>query len=274
MDANANLRTSSMNTGNISSSPIGYAYFILRQLPDWEENAYATHGYTDAIQAPVNSDGDKAVITETCYSYPFRYWNAGTLWMIQPLYETLQCYGNIEIPLSDEFDLDSLRSALSVTEDDLTDEQIVKITDRGYLRLEEDILLPLLTKSANYWAQLLSAEYYTDEDGGIHYEEGKTSLADNEKYCILPSYSLENNPSNYLSPSDANCAIDIAACRDNMNMLLAVAEDLNADTDTQKWQDILDNLPEYLYDETGALKEWATTDFEENNEHRHLSHLY
>ena len=63
-------------------SPIGYAYFILRQLPDWEENAYATHGFTDAIQAPVNTDGDKAVITETCYPYPFRYWNAGTSWMI------------------------------------------------------------------------------------------------------------------------------------------------------------------------------------------------
>jgi len=43
MDANVNLQTSSMNTGNISSSPIGYAYFILRQLPDWEENALATH---------------------------------------------------------------------------------------------------------------------------------------------------------------------------------------------------------------------------------------
>ena len=29
-----------------------------------------------------------------------------------------------------------------------------------------------------------------------------------------------------------------------------------------------------LYDETGALKEWATTSFDENNKHRHLSHLY
>ena len=34
------------------------------------------------------------------------------------------------------------------------------------------------------------------------------------------------------------------------------------------------NLPPYLYDETGALKEWATTSFDENNKHRHLSHLY
>lgn len=232
MDANVNLQTSSMNTGNISSSPIGYAYFILRQLPDWEENALATHGFTDAIQAPVNTDGDKAVITETCYPYPFRYWNAGSSWMIQPLYETLQCYGDIKIPLSGEIDLDKLRSVLSVTADDLTDEDIRAIEDRGYLRLERDVLLPLLIKSANYWEQLMTPEYYTDSNGSIHYEAGKTALADDEYYCILPSYSPENNPSNYPSPSDANAAIDIAACRDNLNMLLSVIKDTAPETDT------------------------------------------
>lgn len=274
MDANVNLQTSSMNTSNMESTPVGYTYFILRQLPDWEENAYATHGFTDAIQAPVNSDGDKAVITETCYPYPFRYWNAGASWMLQPLYETLQCYGNINIPLSDEFDLNSLKSVLSPTENDLTDADIKAITDRGYLRLKEDILLPLLTKSANYWAQLMTPDYYTDSNGTIRYEKGKTELNEGETYCILPSYSPENNPSNYPSPSDANCAIDIAACRDNLNMLLDVMADVTPDADTSKWQELLDNLPPYLYDETGALKEWATTSFEENNEHRHLSHLY
>ena len=269
MDANVNLQTSSMNTGNMSSTPIGYAYFILRQLPDWEENALATHGFTNAIQAPVNTDGDKAVITETCYPYPFRYWNAGTSWMIQPLYETLLVYGNIQIPLSDEFDLYSLKSVL-----DITDVDIAEFEEQGYMMLEEDILLPMLTKSANYWAQLMTPEYYTDENGAIHYEQGKTELNEGEAYCILPSYSPENNPSNYPSPSDANCAIDISACRDNLEMLKRVMADVTPEADLGKWQELEDNLPPYLYDETGALKEWATTSFEENNEHRHLSHLY
>ena len=221
MDANVNLQTSSMNTGNIASSPIGYTYFILRQLPDWEENAYATHGFKNAIQAPVNTDGDKAVITETCYPYPFRYWNAGTSWMLQPLYETLMTYGNINIPLSDEFDLTAIKSIL-----DMTDSYVKAVSDRGYLRLEEDILLPLLTKSANYWQQLMTPEYFTDKNGKIHYEKGKTKLLDGESYCILPSYSPENNPSNYPSPSDANCAIDISACRDNLQMLISVMKDV------------------------------------------------
>lgn len=274
MDANVNLQISSMNTGNISSAPIGYVYFLLRQMPDWEENALATHGYTDAIQAPVNTDGDKAVITETAYPYPFRYWNAGTAWMLYPLYETLQCYGDIQIPLSDEFDLDSLKSVLSVTADDLTDGDIQAIKDRGYLDLRTEILLPLLTKAANYWDQMLSPDYYTDANGNIHYESGKTTLEDGEYYCILPSYSPENNPANYPSPSTANCAIDISACNSNLEMLTDIMKSIDPNADTDKWEELKEKLPPYLYDETGALKEWACNQFEENNEHRHLSHLY
>lgn len=274
MDANVNLQTSSMNTGNMESSYIGYASFILRQAPDWEENALATHGFADALQAPVNTDGDKAVITETCYPYPFRYWNAGTSWMLQPLYETLQCYGDVKIPLNGEYDLNALKSVLSVTEADLTDAEIEAIEAKGYLDLRTEILLPMLTKSANYWAQLMTPEYYTDAEGKLHYEKGKTELNEGETYTILPSYSPENNPSNYPSPSAANTAIDIAACRNNLEMLIDVMKSVDPDADTSEWEYLIAKLPKYMYDETGALKEWATADFEENNLHRHLSHLY
>lgn len=273
-DANVNLQVSSMNTNNMESSYIGFANFILRQVPDWELNAQATHGYTDAIQAPVHSDSDRAILTETCYGYPFRYWNAGTNWMLQPLYETLQCYGDVQIPLSDEFDLNSLRSVLSVTEEDLTDEDIAAIEAKGYLDLRTEILLPLLTKAANYWDQMFSAEYYTSADGSIHYEEGKTTLNEGETYTILPSYSPENNPANYPNPSTANTAIDISACNNTFDMLIDIMKSVDANADTSKWEELRSKVPPYLYDETGALKEWATTDFEENNLHRHISHLY
>lgn len=274
MDANVNLQTSSMNTSNMKSAYIGYATFILRQVPDWEENAKATHGFTDAIQAPVNSDGDKAVITETCYPYPFRYWNAGTSWMLQPLYETLLCYGDVQIPITDEFSLERLRSVLSLTEADLTDSEIASLQNKGYLDLRTDILLPLLTKSANYWDQMMSAEYYTDASGNVHYEKGKTTLSVGESYAILPSYSPENNPSNYPSPSVANAAIDISACKSNLEMLIDIMKSVDANADTSYWEEIYENVPDYLYDETGALKEWAAAEFAENNLHRHLSHLY
>ncbi|MBQ2973751.1 MAG: glycoside hydrolase N-terminal domain-containing protein [Clostridia bacterium] len=274
MDANVNLQTSSMNTSNMESTYMGYASFILRQAPDWEENALATHGFTDALQAPVHADGDKAVLTETCYPYPFRYWNAGTSWMLQPLYETLMCYGDIKIPLNSEFDLNKLKSVLSINETDLTDAEIEAIENKGYLDLRSEILLPMLTKSANFWAQLMTPEYYTDSEGKLHYKKGKTELYEGETYTILPSYSPENNPSNYPSPSAANTAIDIAACRNNLEMLINVIESIEPGADTSKWEYLMSKLPKYMYDETDALKEWATSDFDENNLHRHLSHLY
>ena len=274
MDANVNLQTAAMNTGNISSSPVGYVYFILRQAPDWEENAMATHGYTKALQAPVHTDGDNASIVESCYEYPFRYWNAGTSWMLYPMYETLMCYGDMHIPLSDEFDLDELKSVLSPSSAPLTEAQINAIKSRGYLDLRTEILYPLLVNAANYWQQLLTPEYYTRADGSIAYTQGKTSLEEGESYCIIPSYSPENTPANYNSPSAANCAIDISACLSNMYMVIDIAKSIDENADTSVWEGIIRDLPPYLFDDTGALKEWATTDFEEQNSHRHLSHLY
>lgn len=274
MDANVNLQTSSLNTSNMTSSYVGYATFLLRQMPDWEENAKATHGFTDAIQAPVNTDGDKAVITETCYPYPFRYWNAGASWMLNPLYETLLCYGDVKIPVTNEFDLSSLKSVLSLTEEDLTNEDINTLKEKGYLDLRSEILLPLLLKSANYWDQIMTPEYYTDKNGEVHYQKGKTELFEGETYAILPSYSPENNPENYPSPSVANASIDISACRSNLLMLIEILKSVDENADTSYWEELLEKVPPYLYDETGALKEWSANEFTENNLHRHLSHLY
>lgn len=274
MDANVNLQVSSMNTSNMESAYIGFISFILRQVDDWESNAYATHGFTDAIQAPVHSDSDRGILTESDYAYPFRYWNAGTNWMLQPIYETLQCYGDVEIPLNDQFDIEELRSVLSVTQEDLTDEEVAAIKEKGYLDLRSEILLPLLTKAANYWEQMFSAEYYTDANGSIHYEKGKTELKEGETYTILPSYSPENNPANYPNPSTANTAIDISACNNTFDMLIEIMKSVDENADTSKWEYLRSKVPPYLYDETGALKEWGTVDFEENNLHRHISHLY
>lgn len=33
-------------------------------------------------------------------------------------------------------------------------------------------------------------------------------------------------------------------------------------------------FPDYMYDESGALREWSVNGFEDNHEHRHISHLY
>ena len=45
-------------------------------------------------------------------------------------------------------------------------------------------------------------------------------------------------------------------------------------TRVQKYTDLLNNLPEYQYDSTGAIKEYCANGYNDTNNHRHISHLY
>lgn len=256
MDANVNLQASGINTGNIYDAAIGYIYFILRQVPDWEENAAMVYGMRDAVLIPVNTDGDKAVMVEYDQYFPFEYWNAGASWVLLPIFEFWQCFGNCKIPVNDK---------------------INHLYQQEYLDLEKDILYPLLRKQANFWEQLCTPEYFTNTEGKACYEEGKKELLMGERYIILPSYSPENKPNGYNSTITANATMDISAARDGLKMIIALEKALayeNYEKEVKKWEKLMERLPEYKYDETGALCEWAMEEYEENNEHRHISHLY
>ncbi len=249
MDANVNLQSSGMNTGNMPLAGESYIRFILKQIPDWEDNAAKTYGMTNAIQVPVNTDGDRAMMVEYSRWYPFQYWNAGASWMLQPIFEYWQCFGNTTIDYEGE-----------------------------KLDLERDILLPLLTKQANFWEQLCTPEYFTDKDGNARYEAGKTTLNEGEKYLIIPSYSPENWPTGrYTSTITANATMDISAARDGLRMTIEIEKAVQAEgyeDRIAKWEALTSLLPDYQFDETGALCEWAMKEYSENNKHRHISHLY
>lgn len=256
MDANVNIQVSGMNTGNIYDAAIGYIYFILRQVKDWEENAAMVYGMKNAVLIPVNTDGDRAVMVEYDQDFPFQYWNAGASWVILPIYEFWQCFGNQKISVSDK---------------------ISHIYKQEYLDLEREVLHPLLKKMANFWEQLCTAEYYTDINGKACYLKGRQELSEGEKYIIIPSYSPENKPKGYNSTITANAAMDISAARDGLNMLIEIEKALvfkGYEKEVEKWEKLKSGLPVYKYDSTGALCEWAMSEYEENNEHRHISHLY
>lgn len=251
MDANVNLQSSGMNTSNLIEFSEGYVKFILRQIDDWKINAEKCYGMKDAIQCPVNCDGDGALNAEYYQGYPFQYWNAGASWMLQPIYEMYQCYGNVTI-----------------------------IGDDGKeLKLLEDVLLPLLTLQSNFWDQLVSPEYYLDKDGNAKYEKGKKELLDNEKYLILPSYSPENTTGGetYNSTLAANSAMDIGAAKSGLQMTIDVENAVKSEGYEQRvahWTELLEKMPNYQFDESGAIKEWCANQYEDNNKHRHISHLY
>lgn len=89
-----------------------------------------------------------------------------------------------------------------------------------------------------------------------------------EKYVFNPSYSAENGIA-------ANSTQDIAVAKEVLTNLISACKELNIDNEKiPKWEKMLEQLPPYLINEEGALKEWAVWDHGENYNHRHYSHLY
>ncbi|MDY7223282.1 glycosyl hydrolase family 95 catalytic domain-containing protein [Halalkalibacterium halodurans] len=277
LDANVNLQVSPMNTGHLTFAQLGYIAFFLRNTSDFEYNARMSYGMHDALQVSVNSDGDRGMQVEYDNAYPFQYWNAGASWCLLPIFEYWQCYGNRQIPIHPNMRIHDLKQILSVKDGGLTDEEFRQLVGKGYLDLEKDILLPLLTKQANFWEQLCTPEYYTDLSGNACYEKGKMSLNPGEKYLLIPTYSPENNPIGYNSTITANATMDISAARDGLHMIIAIEKAIRREgyeTAVAKWETLLGLLPDYKVDKDGALREWAMNEYKENNDHRHLSHLY
>jgi hypothetical protein len=95
-------------------------------------------------------------------------------------------------------------------------------------------------------------------------------------YLFSPSYSPENDAVNTHSQACVNATMDIAATKELFTNLIYAAKQLGGDAlqDVEKWEAMLAKMPPYHYDVDGALKEWATDDLQENNLHRHSSHLY
>lgn len=257
MDANVNIQVSGINSGNMYEAGVGYIWFVLRQLRDWEINAEKVYGMKNALLAPVNTDGQRAMMVEYDINYPFQYWNTGASWMILPIAEWVDCYGDVSITT--------------------TDEKIIKQYNQAVFNVKKDILMPLLQKTYNFWEQLCTPEYFTDIEGNARYEKGKTHLFTGEKYLIIPSFSPENKPLGYKSAITANASMDIAAAKDIIAMYIDMENELQNEgykERIKKAEKLNNELLDYQYDESGAIREWAMKEYQENNAHRHISHLY
>lgn len=107
------------------------------------------------------------------------------------------------------------------------------------------------------------------------YEDFLVERDDNGKLIFVPSYSPENRPSNSRSPVVINASMDIACAKEACTNLASLCRELDIEPETvARCEKLLAELPPYLVNDDGALKEWAWPSLEDRYDHRHVSHLY
>lgn len=136
--------------------------------------------------------------------------------------------------------------------------------DEALLREE---ILPFMLETAAFY-----------EDYVLRDAEGKIS--------IVPSVSPENTPGNFIpddfqahmvhpNPVVRNATMDFAILKELLTNLLALNQIVPQDeARVSVWQSMLRDIPEYMINHDGAIKEWMDEGLEDFYMHRHLSHLY
>jgi hypothetical protein len=115
--------------------------------------------------------------------------------------------------------------------------------------------IPFMMESVDFYEFILMK----DEDG---------------KFMFVPSYSPEVGPLGF-HPVVINATMDIAGLKQLLRNLLKLSEQgYMQSSKINVWKNILEYLPDYEIDEGGDLKEWIWQGLENDNEHRHASHLY
>lgn len=105
------------------------------------------------------------------------------------------------------------------------------------------------------------------------YEDFLT-LEKDGKYIIAPDSSAENVTANniWMAP---NPTMTIAVIKQLLRTLIRLKDKLDVNEKRiKKWQTMLSKMPDYAIGNNGALKEWIWPGIENNEAHRHASHLY
>ncbi|MFK7697656.1 glycosyl hydrolase family 95 catalytic domain-containing protein [Paenibacillus sp. HJGM_3] len=103
---------------------------------------------------------------------------------------------------------------------------------------------------------------------------------ENGKWLFSPSNSPENRANGPFEGSGkisvcVNATMDVAVAKEVLSNLCQVCSEFGLESESlQKWQSLLERLPDYQVNGEGAIQEWMHPDFEDNYHHRHLSHLY
>jgi len=106
------------------------------------------------------------------------------------------------------------------------------------------------------------------------------------RIAIVPSVSPENTPDNLMPadfefhmghpcPAVRNATMDFAIMKELLNNLLTLNDQFPQDEErVQAWKEILADIPEYMVNGDGAIREWMDENLRDRYHHRHLSHIY
>ncbi|MFJ6433390.1 glycosyl hydrolase family 95 catalytic domain-containing protein [Streptomyces sp. NPDC091416] len=129
--------------------------------------------------------------------------------------------------------------------------------DEAFLR---EKLGPALMELALFYEDFLSR---TDADG---------------KAVFVPSFSMENSPSNTGQMLSVNATGDIMAGRHALRAAIDAANTLDVEQGSgqgvARWTALLARLPDYTVNGDRALAEWSWPGLNDRYNHRHVQHLY
>ena len=118
----------------------------------------------------------------------------------------------------------------------------------------------------------------------LFFEDYACDRGPDGKVIFYPSFSPEDPTPNpgyetvtcaSINPTRINTVMDIAICREILTNLIDGCKTLGIEEENiPHWEKQLADLPTYLLDQEGGLKEWAWPTIEENDNHRHVSHHY
>ena len=112
------------------------------------------------------------------------------------------------------------------------------------------------------------------KEAALFYEDFLISGPDG-RLLFSPSYSPENHPGNSDSQACINAAMDLGVARELFRNCIAASEALGeGEEDIRCWHGLMAKLPDYQIGKDGGVKEWSTPLLDDNNAHRHASHLY
>ncbi len=109
----------------------------------------------------------------------------------------------------------------------------------------------------------------------LFYEDFLTRTDSSGKVVFVPSFSMENAPSNTRVAFSINATGEIMAGKHALQAAIFAATTLGVEQDgVRRWKALLAKMPAYRTNSDNALAEWSWPGLNDQYDHRHVQHLY